>query len=107
MYYYVEVLKKYAVFNGRARRSEYWYFVLFNCIIAFVIGFIGGMIKMNFISTIYSLAVLDPVIAVGIRRLHDIGKSGWFILIPFNNIVLAATPGESGSNTYGADPKNI
>jgi uncharacterized membrane protein YhaH (DUF805 family) len=106
--YYLEVLKKYTVFNGRARRAEYWYFILFNLIISIGLGIIDGAVGlMDFgISDIYSLGVLVPSIAVGVRRMHDVGKSGWFLLIPIYNIILAATEGETGTNDYGVDPKN-
>ena len=102
------VLENYANFNGRARRREYWLFFLANLIISFVLGFIAGLISpsLAMIANIYSLAVLLPSIAVAIRRMHDIGKSGWFILIPIYNIFLLATEGENGPNQYGADPKN-
>ena len=105
MKYYIKVLQNYATFNGRARRSEYWYFVLFNTIISFVIGFIGGLTDILILGNIYSLAVLVPSIAVGVRRMHDVGKSGWFLLIPIYNLILAFTEGEKGENKYGADPK--
>jgi uncharacterized membrane protein YhaH (DUF805 family) len=113
MNWYLEVLKKYAIFNGRARRSEYWYFVLFNIIVSVILGIIDGVAGTldiesgrGLISSIYSLAVVIPSIAVGVRRMHDVGKSGWFILIPIYNIILAATEGERGENQYGSDPKN-
>ncbi|MCG8327498.1 MAG: DUF805 domain-containing protein [Chitinophagales bacterium] len=107
MNYYIEVLKKYAVFEGRARRSEYWYFVLFNMIFSFGLGFLDGMMGLEFgISSIYSLAVLVPSIAVAVRRMHDVGKSGWFILIPIYNLILAVTEGDHGPNEYGPDPKD-
>lgn len=118
MNWYLEVLKKFAVFNGRSRRSEYWYFVLFNIIIAFVLGFIDGMLGMvssnglGLLGGIYSLAVLIPGIAVSIRRLHDTDRSGWWLLIaliPFVGaivlIVFMATDGTPGDNKYGANPK--
>ena len=105
MNYYFKVLQNYATFNGRARRSEYWYFFLFNVIIAFVLGFIGGLTEMTFLGNVYTLAVLVPIIAVTIRRMHDVGKSGWFLLIPIYNLILAFTEGEKGTNQYGADPK--
>lgn len=105
MNWYLAVLKKYAEFNGRARRSEYWYFFLFNLIISVVLGVIGGVIHFKYIGNLYSLAVLLPGLAVGIRRMHDVGKSGWFILIPIYNIILAATEGTKGDNEYGPDPK--
>jgi uncharacterized membrane protein YhaH (DUF805 family) len=105
MNYYLKVLQNYATFGGRARRSEYWYFALFNVIIAFVLVFIGGMMGTTVLSNIYSLAVLIPGIAVGVRRMHDVGKSGWFLLIPIYNLILACTEGTKGENKYGADPK--
>ena len=108
MQYFLDVLKnKYALFNGRARRAEYWYFTLFNVIISFALGFLAGMIKMPWIASIYSIAVLIPGIAVAIRRMHDVGKSGWFILIPIYNLILAVTEGQRGPNEYGEDPKGV
>jgi len=114
-------LKKYAEFNGRSRRKEYWMFVLFNIIIAIIIasferlfGFDANGFGSGFLSTIYSLLVLIPGIAVGVRRLHDIGKSGWWILIVFVPIIgwiwliiLFATDGHPGSNEYGLNPKEV
>ncbi len=105
MNYFIAVLKKYAVFTGRARRSEFWYFVLFNFIISWVLSIVFGLLKLPIISTLYSLAVFLPSIGVGIRRMHDINKSGWFILIPIYNIILWAQAGDQGENQYGPDPK--
>ncbi|MFM2101863.1 MAG: putative cytochrome, partial [Bacteroidota bacterium] len=105
MNYYTKVLKNYATFSGRARRSEYWYFVLFNIIISIVLGLIGGMLELGFLSNLYSLFIIVPSIAVGVRRMHDVGKSGWFLLIPIYNLILAVTEGTKGTNAYGADPK--
>ncbi len=103
---YLKVVKEhYADFQGRARRREYWMFALFNFIISIVLGGVGTAIKMPFISTVYAFAVLIPGIAVGVRRLHDIGKSGWWLLIPIFNIVLLATDSTPQSNEYGASPK--
>ncbi|CAI8399845.1 MAG: Inner membrane protein YhaI [Flavobacterium sp. SCGC AAA160-P02] len=107
MNYYFNVLKNYATFSGRARRSEYWYFVLFNTIVSFIIGFIGGLTELTVLGNIYSIGVLIPSIAVGVRRMHDVGKSGWFLLIPIYNFILAVTNGDSGSNKYGDDPKEM
>ena len=105
MNYYMKVLQNYATFSGRARRSEYWYFVLFNAIISIALVFAGEAIGIRGIDMIYSIAVLIPSIAVGVRRMHDVGKSGWFLLIPIYNLILALTPGTVGDNEYGADPK--
>lgn len=119
MNWYLEVLKKYAVFKGRARRKEYWFFVLFNVIISFVLTFIDGMLGtlsvqsgIGVLGFIYLLAVLLPGIGVSIRRLHDTDRSGWWLLIgliPFVGaivifvfMVLDSTPGE---NQYGPNPK--
>ena len=105
MNYYLKVLQNYATFGGRARRSEYWYFILFNTIISFGLGFVAGLMQVNWISNIYTLAVLIPSIAVAVRRMHDVGKSGWFALVPIYNLILACTNGVQGDNEYGADPK--
>jgi uncharacterized membrane protein YhaH (DUF805 family) len=114
MKWYLEVMKKYAVFSGRARRKEYWMFFLFNIIIAFVIGFVTGFVGgalgigttiSNFASVIYSLAVLIPGIAVAVRRMHDIGRSGWWILFPLVNLVFLCLDSQPGENKYGPNPK--
>lgn len=107
MSYYLNVLKKYATFQGRARRREYWYFVLFNMIIGGIIAVIANLTGLDVLSTIYSLAVLIPGIAVSVRRMHDINKSGWYILIPIYNLILACTSGTQGPNSFGVDPKQL
>lgn len=113
MNWYLEVLKKYAVFSGRARRKEYWYFILFNLIISLALGALDFGIGTydeatgtGLMETIYSLGIIIPSIAVGVRRMHDVGKSGWFLLIPIYNLILAVTEGDVGENKYGRDPKN-
>jgi len=107
MNYYVKVLQNYVNFEGRARRSEYWYFFLFNIIISVALTRVAMMTnsKVSFLSNIYALATFLPALAVTIRRMHDVGKSGWFCLIPIYNIILCATAGDVGDNEYGADPK--
>ena len=80
MKYYLKALQNYATFKGRASRSEYWYFVLFNVIFSIVLGFVSGIVDLPILYTIYSLVLLIPSIAVAVRRMHDVGKSGWFIL---------------------------
>jgi uncharacterized membrane protein YhaH (DUF805 family) len=119
MNWYLEALKKYAVFNGRARRKEYWMFTLFNFIIAFGIGFMeglfgmGGEFALGPISIVYALAVLIPGLAVSIRRLHDTGRSGWWLFItaipiigPLVLIWFMIQEGQATDNLYGPDPKN-
>lgn len=105
MNYYLNVLKNYATFTGRARRSEYWYFALFNLIAYLALYYIGAALGIPLLGSIYYLAVIVPVIAVGVRRMHDVGKSGWYVLIPIYNLILAFTDGNVGPNEYGADPK--
>lgn len=108
MNWYLKVLKQYTDFNGRARRKEYWMFYLFSVIISVVLGVIDGVLGMEEfgIGTIYSLAIFIPTLAAGVRRMHDLGKSGWYILIPIYNLILLCTDGEEGSNEYGPNPKN-
>lgn len=119
MKYYLEVLKKYATFSGRARRSEYWYFVLFNFIFMLVamgldnlLGTTVSVLPYGYFYFALALAVLIPGLAVFVRRMHDIGKSGWWYFIAFIPLVgaiwllvLCCTEGVSGDNEYGVDPK--
>ncbi len=105
MNHYLKVLQNYANFDGRARRSEYWYFFLFNIIFAFLWRIVDELIGSSLLSDIYTLLILIPSIAVGVRRMHDVGKSGWFLIIPIYNLILACTEGTKGENEYGQDPK--
>ncbi|WP_299020195.1 DUF805 domain-containing protein [uncultured Photobacterium sp.] len=121
MNWYLHVLKNYAVFNGRARRKEYWYFFLINAIISIVLSFVdnalatpGSIEGAGLIGSIYSFAVLIPTIAVGVRRLHDTGRTGWWMLIAFIPLIgvliliyFFVLDGNYGSNEYGANPKEI
>ena len=108
MNWYIDVLKKYAVFGGRARRKEYWIFLLINFILAFIIGFLEGLAgSPGFVSTIYALAVFIPSIAVGVRRMHDTDRSGWWLLLPVVNIVFLCLDSQAGDNRFGANPKSI
>ncbi len=104
MQYYLKCFKSYAVFTGRASRSEYWYFALFNFIACMILSILGNAIHTMVPYFIYVLAIFIPSLAVGVRRMHDVDKSGWFILIPIYSLILACTPGTSGDNRYGADP---
>ncbi|HEU0195183.1 MAG TPA: DUF805 domain-containing protein, partial [Gaiellales bacterium] len=90
MHWYTDVLKKYAVFDGRAGRPEFWWFVLINAIIEAIIygvALAAGSSAIFFLAYIYGLAVFLPSLGVGIRRLHDTNRSGWWILIDFVPIV--------------------
>ena len=111
--WYLKVLRQYTDFSGRARRREYWMFVLANFIIAFVLGIIDTIIGWGqILSGIYSVALLLPSLAVAVRRLHDIGKSGWWLflcLIPLIGgiwvIVLLSKDSQYEANQWGANPK--
>ncbi len=119
MNWYLKVLKNYVGFKGRARRKEYWMFVLFHIIFsiaAMVLDNVTGMADptTNYgpIYALYALALLLPSLAVAVRRLHDVGKSGWFLLIALIPIigaiwliVLYVTDSKPGPNKYGPNPK--
>ncbi len=120
MNWYIGVLKKYAVFSGRARRKEYWMFSLFNIIILIALGVIEGIAGSNpesgggVLALLYFLAVIFPSLAVTVRRFHDTGKSGWWLLIGFvpmiGSIVILifmVRDGQAGDNQYGLNPKAV
>ncbi|MEV0724369.1 DUF805 domain-containing protein [Micromonospora purpureochromogenes] len=116
------VLSQYAGFSGRARRSEYWWFVLFSLILGIVAGVLDGALGTDIgsdpsstgvIGLIVSLALLLPTLAVAVRRLHDTDRSGWWLLIGLVPLVGAIVllvffvkDGTRGTNRYGADPKD-
>lgn len=109
--WYTTVLKKYAVFNGRARRKEYWTFTLINIVLLFCLVGIEEWFGIPGLSFIYMLAVLLPTLGVTIRRFHDVNRSGWWILISVVPVIgsivmlifllLESTPGE---NRFGPLP---
>jgi uncharacterized membrane protein YhaH (DUF805 family) len=113
MNWYLEALKKYAVFSGRARRTAYWMFVLFNVIIAVVLAIIDGLVgSPGILGLLYGLAVLIPGLAVSVRRLHDTNRSGWWLLICLIPLVGAiillvfmVQDSQPGENRYGPNPK--
>lgn len=113
MKYFIDVLKKYAVFKGRASRKDYWMFILFYFIFAILLGIITSIVSvminfnLSFLGTIYSLIFFLPHIALLVRRAHDSNKSGWFILVPIYNIVLLFLESTPGDNQYGPNPKGI
>lgn len=111
MSWYLEVLKKYAVFEGRAPRREYWWFTLFQLIVLVVLFVLSrASVAFLVLAWIYLLATFVPSIAVACRRLHDTNKSGWLQLlsiIPLAGIVLLVfycLGSDPGSNQYGPNP---
>ena len=118
MKYFLKALSNYFDFKGRARRKEFWYFVLF----AVILGILS--VPLDYIlfdynvydpnspvffwgfGSFFDIALFIPSLSVGWRRMHDLGKSGWYYLIPiYGWIVLATRNGDSGDNYYGSDPK--
>ena len=122
MEWYLKVVRNYVGFSGRARRKEYWMFALFNIIISIVLAMVDGMLGLKvggeqgagLLGLIYSLAILLPSIAVDVRRLHDTGRSGWWMLIAFVPfigfivlLVFFVLDSQPGSNEYGPNPKGM
>lgn len=119
MSWFLIVLKKYATFSGRAQRAEYWYFVLFYILISVVLtvvdditGTFSTEFGMGLLSGLLALALLIPSIAVSVRRLHDTGRSGWWlllVLIPFIGaivlIIFMVQNSSPDANEYGPNPK--
>jgi uncharacterized membrane protein YhaH (DUF805 family) len=113
MDWYIAAVKRYAEFSGRSRRREYWMFSLINFGIALAIGVVARFAPIVVVlSVIYSLGVLIPGIAVGIRRLHDTGRSGWWtfiVLIPLVGVIMLLVflcqDSAPGDNEYGPNPK--
>jgi uncharacterized membrane protein YhaH (DUF805 family) len=105
---YLDVLKKYAEFTGRATRREYWMFSLisFGISLALIVieSLLGGK---GYLYNLYSLAVLLPSLAAGVRRMHDTDRSGWWLLLPIVNLVFLAQDSQPGVNRFGPNPKGI
>jgi len=94
-------MKKYATFAGRASRSEFWYFYLFYIIMYAIGAGIGIAIESQIIMYLFIAPFWLPCFAAGARRMHDVGRSGWFMLVPIYNLVLWCTQGNPGTNKYG------
>ena len=118
MQWFIKALKNYATFSGRARRKEYWFFILFYVLIVIALSIIDGIVGTTMesgggiLSSLFVLAMLIPSISVGVRRLHDTDKSGWFILLgliplvgPIILLVFFVMDGTAGDNRFGPNPK--
>ena len=104
--YFINTLKNdYINYQGRANRPMYWYFVLFNFIVSIVISIIAGITGLHILSSLYSLAFFCPCVCLGIRRMHDLGKTGWWLLAPLYNIYLLCLKGEDKDNAHGKPVK--
>ncbi len=102
--YYIKVLNNYVNFRGRATRSEFWYFALLNAIIMIVLEIFDGFINSDVTGYVYALLVELPYLAVSVRRMHDTDRSGWWILVPFANVVFFCLKGTEGENRFGPQP---
>ncbi|MEU6481534.1 DUF805 domain-containing protein [Streptomyces sp. NPDC047017] len=114
MGWYADVLKKYFRFSGRARRAEYWMFGLLNLVICVALLVVGRATGFGYPVALFVLAILPPSLALGARRLHDTGRSGWWLLIGLVPVIgavvllgFAAMEGEPGDNAYGGSPKYV
>ncbi len=121
MSWFFAAVKKYAVFKGRARRKEFWYFTLFYIIFSLIAGIVDALagtqvptMGIGLISIIYALAMLLPSVSVSVRRLHDTGRSGWWWwinLLPFIGqivlLVFVVLNSQPGDNRYGPNPKGV
>jgi uncharacterized membrane protein YhaH (DUF805 family) len=119
MTWFISAVKKYAVFRGRSRRKEYWYFVLVAVLASGLLRLVDTALGLNFgdrstygaLQSLWWLVLLIPSLAVAVRRLHDTDRSGWWLinLVPVIGfivfVVFAAQAGTPGPNRYGADPK--
>ena len=115
MNWYIDAFKNYATFAGRARRKAYWMFVLFWFIAFIITGILDNLLGTNGILTgLYALGTLVPFLALSVRRLHDLGKSGWWYLIQLVPVIggiwfliLTVTDSQPGENAYGPNPKGV
>ena len=108
MNHYMNALKNYVGFEGRAGRAEYWTFVLINLAIIYGLIILAGVLKLKvlaMVAQLFNLAVLLPFLAVGWRRMHDTGRPGWWILVPIANLIFALQAGEPSTNDYGPVPE--
>lgn len=121
MHYFTDALKKYATFEGRTTRREFWMFVLMSIIVQILVSFVSGLLvgltrinAIGYLTPLFVLAIFLPSIAIGARRLHDTSRSGWWLLISFVPLIgsiwllvlfcLDSTP---GANEYGANMKGV
>jgi uncharacterized membrane protein YhaH (DUF805 family) len=114
MNYFIDPLKKYTDFRTRTARKEFWMFTLLNLIVAVIVSIIASILDLDIIYYLYSIALIIPSIAIGVRRLHDTGRSGWWALIILVPIIGAITiicfylsDSSPGDNEYGPNPKGV
>jgi uncharacterized membrane protein YhaH (DUF805 family) len=112
MHWFIKVVKQYADFNGRARRSEYWFYILFYMLIIIALALLEALLMPGVLTGLFTLGLLLPSLAVAVRRLHDTDRSGWWVLIAFLPLigglvllVFMVLDGTEGENRFGPSPK--
>jgi len=103
---YLKAWKNYATVQGRARRKDYWLFVLINALISVAIAMVDRATGLDpLLGLVYNLAIMIPSITYGVRRLHDTDRSGWWLLLPIVNLVFLCLNSTPGNNRFGPNPK--
>ncbi len=99
--------KRYADFSGRARRKEFWFFILGYVLVGFVLGILSAISSTlgGILTAVFYLGVMVPYLAVAVRRMHDTDRSGWWVIVPIANLVFACMEGQRSANRFGTDPK--
>lgn len=95
---FIGSINKYVDFSGRATRKEFWSFILFYYVSIFLGGILDGLLGVDFVGNLVILVLILPYISCAARRMHDVGKSGWFMIIPFYNFILAVSPSVTDSS---------
>lgn len=114
MSWYIQAIKNYCNFSGRATRKEYWMYSLISAIFGLALSLVDSLIGISIFTSIYSLFILIPDLSISFRRLHDIDKSAWWLLISIIPVVgsiilfvFSVRPGTIGPNSYGEDPRAL
>ena len=99
---YINVLKNFSNFSGRTSRKEYWMFFLFNILALVVLTIVEiFVLQTKLLTAFYNLLIIIPSVALCVRRMHDINRSGWWVIVPVVNFVFTFIKGDAGANTYG------
>lgn len=102
---FIRLLRRIVSINGRASRAEFWGLLLVIILGLLVFGFIGELAGIRLLAVLFGLVMLIPFLATGMRRMHDAGKNGLLMFVPFYNFFVALSAGQPGPNRYGPDPR--
>jgi len=106
MNYYFKAIQNYFNFNGRANRKEYWIFAGVHVVVLIFLSMFAEMLEIPMLANAYAIVMAIPTLAVGVRRVHDVNHSGWFVLVPLYNLYLYLSPGNEQANRWGPVPEN-